>query len=117
MANARIRLSDEVTREDAKKAIELISESLMQVGYDEETKSFDIDKVTTGISSSKRGKILGIREVIAQLESRLGKLIPLEELQKAVEGKFSQIDLEDSLKMLEKEGFIFMPKKGFIQRM
>ena len=116
-ANAKIRLSDEVTRDDAKRAIELLKESLMEVGYDEETKSFDIDRITTGITSSKRSKILTVREIIAGLESRLGKLIPMEELQKEIHGKISEIELDDSLQQLEKAGFIFRPKKGFIQRM
>jgi len=52
-ACARMRLSDKVKREDAKKAIDILKISLTQVGYDEETKSFDIDKMTTGITSSR----------------------------------------------------------------
>ncbi len=116
-ACAKVRLSNEVTREDAKKAIDLIKLSLTQVGYDEETKSFDIDKVTTGVSASKRNKIIVLKETLAQMESRLGKLIPMEEIEKAVEGKMSVVELEDALSMLTKEGDIFRPKKGFIQRM
>jgi DNA replicative helicase MCM subunit Mcm2 (Cdc46/Mcm family) len=89
---------------------------LTQVGYDEETKSFDIDRVTTGISSSKRGKIISVKEGIAQLESRLGKLIPIEELTQLLAGKLSSADLEESLDQLMKSGDIFRPKKGFIQK-
>lgn len=115
-AHAKLHLSPEVRRSDAIKAIELLKMSLMQVGYDEETKTFDIDKVTTGISSSKRGKILLVREAIAQLESRLGKLIPYEELQKALEGKITEVELEDAITQLSKSGDIFKPKSGFIQK-
>jgi len=116
-ANAKMRLSSEVSKEDAQKAIELLKMSLQQVGYDEETKTFDIDKITTGISTSKRSKILIVRETISMLESKLGKLIPMEELQKALEGKVSDPELEDSLNQLSKSGDIFRPKKGFIQRL
>jgi len=115
-ACAKVRLKSEVTKEDAKKAIDLLKASLTQVGYDEETKTFDIDKITTGIPSSKRGKILAVRETIAQLESKLGKLIPLEELERALEGKMSSIDLEDAITQLVKSGDIFRPKQGYIQR-
>jgi len=115
-AHAKIRLSDEVKREDAKKAIELLKTSMQQVGYDEETKSFDIDKMTTGISSSKRGKIILLRGILSQLETRLGKLLPEEEVIKAVEGKLSDVELEDALSQLAKSGDIFRPRKGFIQR-
>ncbi|MEK6800800.1 MAG: minichromosome maintenance protein MCM [Nanoarchaeota archaeon] len=115
-AHAKIRLSNEVTAKDARVAIELLKASLMQVGYDEETKSFDIDKMTTGITSSKRSKILAVREVLSQLESKLGKLIPEEELETALEGKISKEDLEEAITQLSKAGDIFRPKKGFIQR-
>jgi|SRR3989339_114428 len=115
-AHAKIRLSDEVKREDAKRAIELLKISMMQVGYDEESQSFDIDKITTGISSSKRGKILLLKETISQLESKVGKLISLEELDKAIEGKISKDELEEGLNQLSKSGDIFKPKKGYIQK-
>ena len=115
-AHAKMRLSNEVSREDSQKAIDLLKMSLQQVGYDEETKTFDIDKITTGISSSKRGKILIVRESIAKLESRLGKLIPMEELEKELANKITTIELEDALSQLSKSGDIFKPKKGFIQK-
>lgn len=116
-AHAKMRLSKEVTREDAKVAIALMKQSLMQVGYDEEAKAFDIDKMTTGITSSKRSKILLVRETISQLESRLGKLIPVEELVKSLGGAVSDTELEDAISQLSKSGSIFTPRKGFIQRM
>ncbi len=115
-ACAKLRLKNEVGRDDAKKAIDLIKMSLQQVGYDEETKTFDIDKITTGISSSKRGKILAVRQTIAELETKLGKLIPMEELEKALQGKISAIEMEDAINQLSKSGDIFKPRKGFIQR-
>jgi len=115
-AHAKIRLSDSVKREDARKAIELLKISMQQVGYDEETKSFDIDKITTGITSSKRSKILIVKEIISNLESRVGKLIPLEELEKEIENKISKDELEEALNQLSKSGDIFRPKKGFIQK-
>ena len=115
-AHAKIRLSSKVERTDAKKAIELLKTSLVQVGYDEETKSFDIDRMTTGITSSKRGKIIMVKEILSQLESRLGKLIPLEELEKAIQDKVTEAELEEALDQLSKAGDIFKPKKGYIQR-
>lgn len=116
-AHSKMRLSNEVKREDAKKAIELLKMSLMQVGYDEETKTFDIDKITSGISSSRRGKILLVKEVINQLESRLGKLIPIEELEKAIDGKLKKEEFEEILSQLEKSSELFKPRKGYIQKL
>src|SRR3989338_6600582 len=110
-SHAKIRLSHTVTREDAKKAIELLKASLTQVGYDEESKSFDIDKMTTGITSSKRNKIITVREILSMLETKLGKLIPQEELEKAIDGKLTPLELEEALSQLSKAGDIFKPKK------
>ncbi len=115
-ACARLRLSDKVKREDAKKAIDILKMSLTQVGYDEDTKSFDIDKMTTGITSSKRSKILTVRDTIYKLESRVGKLIPLEELEKELTGKLKPEELEDAISQLKKSGEIFSPNSKHIQR-
>lgn len=115
-AHTKLHLRDKVMAQDARVAVELLKTSLSQVGYDEETQTFDIDRITTGISSSKRGKVLLVKEVISQLESRLGKLIPIEELEKALEDKLSKIDLEEAIDQLSKAGDIFKPKKGFIQK-
>lgn len=115
-AHAKMRLSKEVKRDDAKKAIELLKTSLMQVGYDEESKTFDIDKITSGITAAKRSKIIVVRESISQLESRLGKLIPLEEIKKLTESHLTEVELEDMIDKLVKEGYIFRPKSGYIQR-
>jgi replicative DNA helicase Mcm len=112
-----MRLSDTVKREDAKRAIELLKMSLSQVGYDEETKSFDIDRITTGVTASKRNKIVIVRETLAGLESKLGKLIPTDEIEAVLKDKMSEVELEDALNQLSKSGDIFRPKKGFIQRL
>ena len=115
-AHAKLRLSQEVTLSDARKAINLMKISLMQVGYDEETKTFDVDRITTGITSSKRGKIILVKETLSQLESKLGKLISTEELEKALDGKVTETELDEIIIQLSKGGDIFRPKKGFIQR-
>ena len=116
-ASAKLRLSKYVTKKDAKIAIDLMKYYLMQVGYDYETKTFDIDRIATGMSTSQRGKILMVRETLARLESRLGKLIPIEEIKKELEGKLDVKDIEEALDKLTIAGDIFHPKKGFIQRM
>ncbi|MBU4086933.1 MAG: ATP-binding protein [Nanoarchaeota archaeon] len=116
-ASAKSRLSQQVSRDDAKRGINLMKYYLMQVGYDYETKTFDIDRIATGVSTSQRGKIMLVKDTLNKLESRLGKLIPIEELRKELEGKIDGKDLEDSLDKLTISGDIFHPRKGFVQRM
>ncbi len=116
-ACAKLRLSPYVTVEDTKKAITLLKYSMMQVGFDEETQSFDIDRVTTGIPTSKRGKIITVRETISKLEVRMGKLIPIEEIEREIGDKLLKDELEDALNQLAKAGDIFKPKPGYIQKL
>ncbi len=115
-ASAKTRLSEKVEKQDAIRAINLMKYYLMQAGYDYETKSFDIDKIVTGVTASKRGKILEVKESIIRLESKIGKLIPVEEIEKELEGKMQKTDLDDVLDKLALSGDIFHPKKGYIQR-
>jgi replicative DNA helicase Mcm len=115
-ANARSRLSESVEKRDAERAIALMKYYLMQAGFDQDTKTFDIDKIMTGVTASKRGKILDVKEAIIGLEGKIGKMIPLEELEKEVEGKIPKSELDDALDKLSMSGDIFRPKKGFIQR-
>ncbi|MBS3066795.1 minichromosome maintenance protein MCM, partial [Candidatus Pacearchaeota archaeon] len=115
-ASAKTRLSEKVEKQDATRAINLMKYYLMQAGYDYETKSFDIDKIVTGVTASKRGKILEVKESIIRLESKIGKLIPVEEIEKELEGKMQKTDLDDVLDKLALSGDIFHPKKGYIQR-
>ncbi|MBW3014754.1 minichromosome maintenance protein MCM, partial [Candidatus Woesearchaeota archaeon] len=54
-ASARIRLAQNVSREDAKRAIELLQFCLAEIATDRETGKIDIDRITSGISASDRG--------------------------------------------------------------
>jgi replicative DNA helicase Mcm len=115
-AHAKLRLSKKVTKEDSKIAIDIIKFYLMQVGYDPETKSFDIDRIAVGVSSSQRSKVILLREMLSKLEERLGKFIPEEELQKELEGKMSKDEIDDAIQKLKASGDVFIPRKGFVQR-
>ncbi|MEM4152653.1 MAG: minichromosome maintenance protein MCM [Candidatus Pacearchaeota archaeon] len=115
-ASARARLSKKVTREDALRAIEIMHFYLLQVGIDKETGSLDIDKIVTGIPASERSKIVFVRDAILKLESRIGKLIPIDELKAELSEKINDAEFEEILDKLKRSGDIFEPKKGFVQR-
>jgi len=115
-AIAKIKLSKKVTREDAKRAIILFKYCLMNVGFDYESKTFDIDRISTGITASQKSKIIIVREAISRLGTRLGKLIPVEEIFKELSEKIDTETIDDALLKLKTSGDIFEPKKGFIQK-
>ncbi len=115
-ASAKMRLSETVDSDDAKRAIEIMKYYLMQVGYDYESKTFDIDRGTGGMAASQRNKVFMVRDIITQLESRLGKMIPIEEIEKELEGKLTKDEIEEAITKLDVSGVIFRPRRGYVGR-
>jgi len=115
-AHAKMRLSKKVEVKDAVAAIDLVKSYLMQVGYDKDTKTFDVDRIT-GTSASARNKIHVVVDAIEELEKKMGKLIPVEEINKALEGKMKDVDIDEVVGKLLKSGDLFRPRRGFVQRM
>ena len=58
-----------------------------------------------------------VRDIISELEGKIGKMIPIEEIEKELEGRVGRDELNDALIQLERESIIFKPKVGFIQKM
>lgn len=116
-AAAKIRLSPNVELQDAKKAIDIMKYYLVQVGYDYESQTIDMDKISGKFSSSQRNKIMIIRDTIISLESKLGKMIPIEEITKELENQLDKNEIEEAINKLNIQGEIFKPKRGFVQRM
>jgi len=116
-ASARTRLSQTVTKKDALRSIDLLHHCLTLIGLDTETGKFDIDRIATGITSSQRGAISVIKEIITELEKNLGKVIPIEDIireagvRDVTEDKASEI-----IDKLKRSGDLFSPKHGFVSK-
>lgn len=116
-ASARVRLSKNVIRKDAKIAIELLKHCLMQVGFDPETGKIDIDRISTGISASARSKILTVKEIINDFENKGIKPVLIEDvIEMASERGIEGDKVEEIINQLKRSGDIFEPKPGFIQK-
>ena len=117
-ACARGRLSNKVSIEDAKRAIELVQYCLSEIAIDRETGKIDIDKISSGITASERGKIVGVKEIINELENKIGRVIPIDDIIKEAEERgISSEKVEDSIEKLKRSGDIFEPKRGFISKL
>jgi len=114
-AAAKARLSKTVDEEDADRAIALMKYYMMQVGYDEESKTFDIDKIS-GNPASKRNKIHILKEVLEQLETKLGKLIPVDKIQEELGDKMTKEEFDEAMDRLVRAGDLFRPRRGYVQR-
>ncbi len=117
-ASAKTRLSDKVTKKDAHRAIELLTYCLLQVGLDRETGRIDIDRIATGIPASQRDRIFRIKEIITELENKLGKTIPMEDVVGAATSSgLAESEVEEVIERLKRMGDIYEPRHGFIQRL
>jgi DNA replicative helicase MCM subunit Mcm2 (Cdc46/Mcm family) len=69
------------------------------------------------MTTSRRSKVLIVRETITALKDKLGDLIPIEEIEKELEGKMPKEDIEDSIKELIKNSVIYEPRRGYVQKL
>jgi replicative DNA helicase Mcm len=117
-ATAKLRLGEKTTKEDALAAIALFHYCLEQVGMDPETGKIDIDRISTGITTSERAKLVGVREIIAELEKSMNnKVIPIEEIIRAAQEKGLHEDkVHETIQKLKRSGDLFEPRKGHISR-
>jgi len=117
-ASARLRLSNKAELQDAEKAVGLLDFCLRLVAFDEETGTFDIDRVASDTTASERNKITVIRDIINELESLLGQVIPAEDItKKAQERGIKLADIDEILEKMKRKGDIYEPRSGFYSKL
>ncbi|MEK6856921.1 MAG: minichromosome maintenance protein MCM, partial [Nanoarchaeota archaeon] len=115
--SARVRLSKKVTKKDALHAIETLKRCLMQVGFDPESGQIDIDRISTGISTSQRSKIVKIQALINELTKKVGKRIPVDDIiMEASEQGISEEQVNEALDILKRDGTIYQPQPNIIEK-
>lgn len=114
-ASARIRLSGTIEISDAERVIHIVDACLRQVAYDAKTGTFDIDKVTTGISKEKRDIVRVIKDAIRNIGGE-GRRAPIDQVVEEVSSKgFGRDKVKDGIDMLLRHGEAMEPKAGIIQ--
>lgn len=109
-ASARIRLSDEITAEDAQRAARIHQSYLESVGIDPETGEFDTDMIETGTSKSQRDRIRNLKgiitEIIAEDEGEIGA--PADAVREcAIAAGMSESKVDHEIDKLRREGTIY----------
>ena len=115
-ASARAELDDKVTEKDAQRAIDILTYCLEQVGVDPETGEFDIDMMESGVSGSQRSRLQTVKKII---ESEAGDddSVEIEKVvEKAAENDISEDQAEEVINRLKRDGELFEPEQGKIQR-
>jgi replicative DNA helicase Mcm len=115
-ASAKMQLSPMVRKEDAQRAIKLMRFSLRQLGFDPETGQIDVDRAEGATSSSERGKIRIVMDIINDI-SGVKKEIHLEEIRSAARKEgLSDSDIDEIMEKLKREGMLFEPSPGYVQK-
>lgn len=114
-AAAKIQLRDVVSKEDAIRAINLMKVSLRQFGFEPETGQIDIDRAEGYVSSAQRSKIRTMLDILEALAAEFGSDVPEEEVIKRAKADGIENPEEIIVRML-REGVLFSPRRGFIQR-
>ena len=113
-ASARVRLSEEATVEDAKRAISIIDQYLRRVGMDRETGKFDIDIIATGISHTQQSRMRSIIDIIQKLcnASEDGNATRSDIVSEAEIQGIESSKVENALDRLNRNGQIYEPIHG-----
>ncbi|QKQ98038.1 AAA domain-containing protein [Candidatus Nanohaloarchaea archaeon] len=115
-ASARAELKDKVEVSDAQRAIDILKYSLEQIGVDPETGEFDIDRIESGVSSSQRNRVQTIKHIIDQV-SGSSDSAPIEDvLDEAEEEGIGRDKAEEVIENLKRDGELFEPKQGQVQK-
>lgn len=115
-ASARAQLKEEVDESDAQRAIDILTYTLEQIGMDPETGDFDIDRIESGVSSSQRNRIQTLKHLVDELAKDDGSAEIESVLERASEEGIDEEKAEDIIERLKREGELFEPKQGFVQK-
>jgi replicative DNA helicase Mcm len=113
-ASARVRLSEEVTVGDAKRAISIIDQYLRRVGMDRETGKFDIDIIASGISHSQHERMRSLIDIVKRLstESKDDNAARGDIIREAEIEGLEASKVEEALDRLKRNGQIYEPVHG-----
>ncbi len=113
-ASAKIQLSEKIRKQDVERAIRLMEISLRQLGYDIATGTIDIDKAEGGVSSTERSRMKAVINIINALsekekEIKTEKIVELA-IREGVE------NAEEIVEKLKRDGMLYSPSPGFVQK-
>ncbi len=113
-ASAKVQLSSTVRKEDAKRAMRLVKYSLQQLGYDPETGTIDVDKAEGATPAKERSNIRVVLDIVESLGKKK-KEIAVNDI--VAMAKTEGVDDPESVvERLKREGMLFEPSPGFVQK-
>jgi replicative DNA helicase Mcm len=115
-AYAKIELSNIIEKKHAQRAIDMIMYCLKKIGIDPKTGELDIDRITTGVTTSTRNLYKQINLIIDKLEGETPEIKTEDIYKLALEKGIEKSDVDTVISKLKEEGQIFEPRKGIIKK-
>ncbi len=115
-ASARVRLSDTVELEDARRGIDIAKYCLEEIGMDPETGELDADMIETGTSKSQRDRIKDILNLIETIEEEYDEGAPVEiVIERAEEVGTDSSKAKHEIDQLKQKGEVYEPQTGYLR--
>jgi len=115
-ASARIRLSDEVTKEDADRVIDVVRTSIEDVGMDPESGDLDADIVETGTSKTQRDRIQNLKALIEEIQEEYDEGAPVDVvIERAEEMSMDTGKAEHEIDKLKRQGEVYEPSPDHLR--
>ena len=108
-ASARMRLSEEITLDDANRVVRIMESCLTKVGVDPETGARDFDVITVGKSKTQQGRYKSLRDIIKVLEKEEGSAHIDKIIEKAVEAGLDKEQTEAEIAKLVQNNILTEP--------
>ena len=114
---AKMRLETKVTEKYANEAIELLMYCLEKIGIDPKTGEMDIDRITTGVTTSVRASYRQVQMIIDSLEENSPEITYDEIMAEAQKQNIAKAEVDKVLDRLKNEGIIFEPRKNLFKKL
>ncbi|MFX0050817.1 MAG: LAGLIDADG family homing endonuclease, partial [Candidatus Hermodarchaeota archaeon] len=117
-ARAKMRLSDEVSYDDAAGAVNLMNATLEKLAKDTETGKLDIDKAFTGVSAKSRRALDRIDALIDRmLEEAEDEPVAIKDIiDQAIEEGLNKGQVVKVIDEMTRRGRLFEPQTGYIKK-
>jgi replicative DNA helicase Mcm len=115
-ASARLRLSNQVTMEDAQRVVKILESCLRKVGVDPETGFLDADIIASGTSKSTRDRTKSVMDIIKEVSKEHQGPAPRDAvLDRAEELGMKRAKAEEIIDRMRRDGDVFEPRPGMLK--
>jgi replicative DNA helicase Mcm len=114
-ASARVRLSNNIEKEDTERAIRLFKASLQEVAFDKETGRYDIDMIATGRSKAHADSIKLVLRIIKEKAQIQDSAVTEEVIEEAGREGLEKERVKDIISKLLRSGEVYSPRTGTLK--